>query len=143
MELARLPQGNQTELSAAQVKVLEAMADGKSVRTIAERIGGQDMAKRKAWRNRIRYWMRDDPSFRAALGLAAQAQHLDDLMPATIALGRRAARGRTDAIRLLYEASGYHNPKVQHNHEHSGTIDINLKMGGRPEPVVDAEVVEE
>ena len=143
MELARAPQGTQIELSTAQIKVLDAMADGKTVRQIAERIGGSDMAERKRWRTRIRHWMSDDPAFRAALGLAAKTQHMEDLLPATIALGRRASRGRVDAIRLLYESSGFHNPKVQHNHEHSGSIDIRLTMGGRPEPVVDATVVED
>jgi hypothetical protein len=143
MELARAPQASQMELTTAQIKVLEALSDGMTVRTVAERIGGADMAKRKLWRRRIRYWLKEDAAFRAELGLAAQTQMMSDLIPATAALGRRAARGRVDAIRLLYEASGFHNPKVQHNHEHSGTIDINLKMGGRPEPVVDAEVVEE
>jgi hypothetical protein len=143
MELARVPQGNQIELSAAQLKVLDAMATGKTAAQIAAIIGGKDMEKRRFWRRRIRHWVKEDPGFREALGLEARAEAMMWTGPALHALGRRAQRGRVDAIKLMFEVSGFHNPKVQHNHEHSGTIDINLKMGGRPEPVVDAEVVEE
>jgi hypothetical protein len=143
MELARASKYQPPELSRAQQVVIMAMADGYKPNDIARKLAKGDPAKAKRWRGRIRTWLAQDPTFKQAIGLAAQAQLVSDILPATAALGRRAARGRTDAIRLLYEASGFHNPKVQHNHEHSGTIDINLKMGGRPEPVVDAEVVEE
>jgi hypothetical protein len=61
----------------------------------------------------------------------------------TRALVRRAQRGRVDAIKLLFELTGFYNPRSIVDHNHSGEININLTMGGRPEPVVDAEVVEE
>jgi transposase-like protein len=143
MELARLPPEPQRELTKPQEAVLEALTDGMTVRTVAEKIGGDDMAKRKLWRRRIRYWMKEDPLFRAHLGLAAAGESMLATPAMVQAQIKRAMRGRTDAARLMFEVSGFHNPKVQHNHEHSGTIDINLKMGGRPEPVVDAEVVED
>lgn len=67
------------------------------------------------------------------------------LIPITDALIRRAAKGRPDAIKLAYEASGFHNPRVKH--DHSGEINIKLDMP-RPKQVesgevVDAEVVED
>jgi hypothetical protein len=75
-----------------------------------------------------------------------------NLPQATQALARRAGRGRPDAIKLAYEVTGFHNPKVQH--EHSGDISISINSMSRPpktetttgqleEPIVDAEVVED
>jgi hypothetical protein len=62
-------------------------------------------------------------------------------------LRRRASRGNPTAIRLLFEATGFHNTKVKH--EHSGDITVKLEGIPRPEPVVeedhdivDAEVVD-
>jgi hypothetical protein len=57
------------------------------------------------------------------------------------ALVKRAERGRVDAIKLMFEISGLHNPKVLHDHEHSGEITINFKSVGRPQPVLDEETV--
>jgi hypothetical protein len=79
---------------------------------------------------------------------------LIEATPATArAVVKRSLRGRTDAAKLVFEASGFHNPRVQH--EHSGDIKVTLAIP-RPEskeigpgkeedgqPVVDAEVVEE
>src|SRR3982751_3620137 len=143
MELARAPQAQLQELSTAQRKVLDAIADGAEPADIARKLAKGDKVKAREWRHRIRYWMRENQTFRDHLGLDGRIEAMGMTGMAVHALGRRAQRGRVDAIRLAFEVSGFHNPKVQHNHEHSGTIDINLKMGGRPEPVVDAEVVEE
>lgn len=83
-----------------------------------------------------------------AQGIAEEARlHLMVGLPkASEALAARAGRGRPDAIKLMYEASGFHNPRVQH--EHSGEIKVKLEM---PRPkfdadaghVVDADVVDE
>lgn len=69
------------------------------------------------------------------------------LPEASAALARRAGRGNVPAIKLVYEATGLHNPRVQH--EHSGDITIHMDI---PRPtftqdvdstaVEDAEVVE-
>lgn len=108
-------------------------------REIAAKLAGQDMAKRKRLRSRIRHMIRNDPKFAVAVGVEARAQMLTDLGPATTALGKRAKRGRPDAIKLLYEASGFHNPKVQH--EHSGDIKITLDIP-RPPKRVDADIAD-
>lgn len=77
----------------------------------------------------------------------AKGEMMMGLIPATEALTRRAAKGRPDAIKLLYEASGFHNPRVKH--EHSGDIKITLESVPRPtfqsddDDVVDADVVDE
>ena len=82
--------------------------------------------------------VRGDDRFHAMVSAAAHGEMVEGLIPATQALGKRAARGRPDAIKLLFEASGFHNPRVKH--EHSGDINIHLDMP-RPERVVDEDQV--
>lgn len=80
---------------------------------------------------------------------SAMGELLSGLEGAAEALVRRAHRGRPDAIKLLFEATGFHNPRIKH--EHSGDIKLTLDLPrpgvasppGLPEPVVDADVVEE
>jgi hypothetical protein len=90
-----------------------------------------------------------------AAALAARGQMILALPGITEALIKRAQRGRPDAIKLIFEASGFHNPKMQH--EHSGEVDLRIVQVPRPapvdntpnarpqidEPIVDAEVVED
>lgn len=73
------------------------------------------------------------------------------------AVTKRASRGRVDAAKLVFEASGFHNPRVQH--EHSGDIKVTIDIprpervderpgnssaeGPAEEIVVDADVVED
>ena len=84
----------------------------------------------------------NDPKLALEVGLRAKGQMLVDLAPAVAAVGKRARRGRTDAAKIIMEATGFHNPKVKH--EHSGEISVKLDI---PRPqfdhgVSDAEVVE-
>lgn len=141
MELARSSPESQ-QLSRAQELVLAELSDGTPAFVVAKRIAKGDPKVARRWRAKIRYWSYNVPAFQTRLGLESRAESMLLTPVAVHALGRRAARGRVDAIRLLFEISGFHNPKVQHNHEHSGEIKISLEMGGRPEPIVDAEVVE-
>ena len=67
------------------------------------------------------------------------------------ALVRRAKRGRTDSIKLGLAIAEIHSDRV--SHEHSGELEIKItgmsrpprvgESGSDPEPVVDADVVEE
>lgn len=95
-----------------------------------------------------------DEEFQMAVALAAKGQMLLALPGITEALIKRAKRGRPDAIKLIYEASGFHNPRMQH--EHTGEIDLRIVQVPRPtpvdneirprqldQPIVDADVVEE
>jgi hypothetical protein len=47
------------------------------------------------------------------------------------ALNRKAAAGRVDGIKLVFESSGFYNPRVQH--EHGGDIKITIRNAPRPE----------
>ncbi len=107
------------------------------------------LAKKHGWHSRKVYRLKRQVYKLAAtqaqlqeeIALEARGQMVLGLPDATQALVRRASRGRMDAIKTLYEATGFHNPKVQH--EHSGEIKIKVEGVKRPEPVVDAEVVED
>jgi hypothetical protein len=62
---------------------------------------------------------------------------LMDLGPVATAVGARAKRGRIDAAKLLMESTGFHNPRVKH--EHSGDIKLTLNI---PRPSFDGEVAD-
>jgi len=82
------------------------------------------------------------------VGTAAHGMLKEGLLPAVAGLNRRAARGRVDAVKLLFESSKFHSPKMQH--EHSGEVHIKLDLPrptpvlneGEGEEIVDAEVVD-
>ena len=131
----------------------EAVADqifaGKKPNEIAKAVYPTDKRGRNRLKRQIRDMLRKDPKFEAAVHQRAKARLLEGLGRATDGLIERAASGRPDAIKLLFEASGFHNPRVDHQHE--GDIQITLNLP-RPAPtpvdtqtqeVMDADVVEE
>jgi hypothetical protein len=124
--------------------VLRQIALGKRPDRIAREIHPRDPRKRRRLRDRIWYLLESDANFHSRVAGRAHAELVLALMPTTVALAGRASRGRVDAAKLIYEASGFHNSRVRH--EHSGEISIKLDMP-RPkyvEPeVVDADVVDD
>lgn len=56
------------------------------------------------------------------------------------ALNRTARNGRVDAIKLAFEASGFHNPRTEVNH--SGEVQITIKGLPRPAPVEDDTIAD-
>lgn len=88
--------------------------------------------------------MLTDDNFSRRLMEKFRLSMLVGLGPAVDGLNRRAGKGNVQAIKLLFEASGLHNPKVQH--EHSGEVTVKLDIP-RPQfvdatSVPDAQVVE-
>ena len=79
-------------------------------------------------------------NIREHAGVIANAELTLGVLPATNALVRKAAAGRVDAIKLVFEASGYYNPRTQV--EHSGEVQITIKTINRPEPVEDTTIIE-
>ena len=127
--------------------VADALAKGLSPPEIARRIAPDDDKRRAYWRKRIWKMVRSDAIFHAKLAEYAQGELALGLLPATQRLTKRAARlGKPPEVKLVYEASGFHNSRVKH--EHSGDIKVTLDMP-RPErrdeddDVIDAEVVED
>lgn len=137
-------------------KILNLMADGYTADEIACKLGGNKPRSVRRWKGWIRDLVASSPEYQAWQHGQAQAILSEAVPEAALALSKRAARGRPDAIKLLFEASGFHNPRVKH--EHSGDIEIKFSVPvPRPErqetqtvgqaqleePVVDADVVEE
>lgn len=135
-------------------KVGELLADGMPYTKIALKMAKGDEKKAKMWRQKIRRWAASDEHIQQYIGDCTKGSIVLGLPGASNALVKRAHRGRVDAIKLMFEASGFHNPRVQH--EHSGDIKVSIDLP-RPAPVedgpgnssvdgpevVDAEVVEE
>jgi hypothetical protein len=142
MELARtLPKELQSSVPREYFAVIDLMLDGLNYTEIAAALSKGDPKVAKRWRTRIRRMVRE-PLFLAEVQLALKGEEVLALPAAVRALAKRAERGRVDAVKLLFESTGFYNPRSVVDHNHSGEINVNLNMGGRPEPIVDAEVVE-
>ncbi len=90
---------------------------------IARDVYPENAQKRRQLRDRIWYLVRRDEDFHRIVVERARAEMILALEPQT----RRLARlRRPDAIKLLFEASGFHNPRVKH--DHSGSIEVKLTM---------------
>jgi hypothetical protein len=148
MDMANLPEKQTPSSSeietrdAFREKIADLIVAGGTPASIAKRMYPDDPRKRQNMRNRIRRMTYMDPKLALEVGLRAKGQMLLDLGPAVEAVGKRAKRGRMDAARVVMEATGFHNPKVKH--EHSGDINIKIEMP-RPQfhEVPDADVVED
>jgi len=128
----------------------EALADaihaGKRPAEIARQMAPNDRARQKAIRTRVRRMLYSDAQLAVGLSRRAQVEFLMNLGDMSRAVSSRASRGRIDAARFMAEASGFHNPRVRH--EHSGEINIKLDVprpsyeDTRSEEVTDADVVD-
>lgn len=125
--------------------VANALIAGKTPPQIATRLAkkrGLNKRERMLLLYQIHNWINRDQVINHLLAEAAQANMKVGLPKMTEALARRGKRGRVDAIKLAMEATGFHNPRIQH--EHSGEVKITLNVP-RPSPVedvTDADVVE-
>lgn len=121
---------------------------GLAPKDIARKLAPEDPKRRKLIRAQARRLIRSDTDFQQRVAMRAQEEMLVGLGPTIRGLLRRSSRGRTDAAKLILEASGFHNPRVKH--EHSGDIKVSIDMP-RPkavesesgEDIPDADVVEE
>lgn len=139
-----------SDLTDTEKAIARCFAQGMRPPKIAKLLEPDDPAARKRLRRRLWQMIRYDARVHAEIAVQAQASMAMDLGPATEALGRRAKKGRPDAIKLLFEATGFHNPRVKH--EHSGDIKVTLDMprpkrvpdeADQDEDIVDAEIVDE
>lgn len=131
-----------------RAKIRRLLMRGYTVNQIAEYISKGDEKKYRAVKSQLNMMVSEDEATQLILGAVAKGQAISALPDATEALIRRACKGNIPAIKLLYEATGFHNPRVQH--EHSGDISITLKGIDRPavvddhqDPIVDAETVDD
>jgi hypothetical protein len=148
---ATVPAGSppQRTLNPVQEQIARAIFDGMKPGDIARKLAPDDRRERTKIRAQVRRLAASDPVFQARIGEMAQGHLIMSLGTAVRGLERAAGRGRSDAIKLLFEATGFHQSKQQH--EHSGEIKVKLDIPrppvlddeGRPEKVVDADVVED
>lgn len=142
-ELAEVPRKEEV----LQDVVATLIHNGRKPGDIAKAVHPDDDRKRKQLRHKIRRWTYESEDFHRRVAVRTHGTMVMGLGPAAQALVRRAGRGNPTAIRLLFEASGFHNPKMQH--EHSGEVTIKLEMPRPPVvadeagQVTDAEVVED
>lgn len=144
-----------SELSPADlraIRIATVLASGVDPLKLARRLAGKDEVAGRKWRMRIKR-AANNPHAQAILANSAQAEMWLNLLPITDAVIQRARRGRPDAIRMVWQATGFYNEKV--SHEHSGDIAVTVKIA-RPdrvedrthrmdleEGIIDADVVEE
>jgi hypothetical protein len=130
-------------------KVRRLLAKGWDPVDIAEQLSNGDPKKALSIRTQI-YRLAEDEKVQLAIGQASKGAATLAVLPATEALVRRATRGNIPAIKLLYEASGFHNQRLEH--KHSGKVEIAFTGVMRApltedisqaDPVVDATVVED
>lgn len=69
--------------------------------------------------------MSRDPRIAKAICEQAKVEMLVGLIPASKKLASRAER-KTDATKLLFETTGFHNPRMKH--EHSGEVKITMDI---------------
>jgi hypothetical protein len=146
MDMANLPvlTDSETEIDRFSDAIGAQMARGLMPMDIARKLYPDDHKKRLAAYMRIRRRALSDERVVRRIQEEVKLTFMAGLGPASRALVARAARGRPDAIKILYEASGFHNPRVQH--QHSGEIKIRLEVPrpafGQDDEVVDADVVD-
>lgn len=135
--------------TAYKTKVAQLLVQGHTVYQIAKRVSNGDKRLASQLRNRIYYMAGSDEEFQRIFATVLRGKASAEGLPTAVAGQiKRSQRGRTDAAKLIMELTGFHNPKV--SHEHSGDINIKLSLP-RPElpedadqpQVVDAEVVED
>jgi hypothetical protein len=143
-----------TELAERKARyrdhVIREITSGKKPTEVARALAKDDPVKARRHRARIRRILWSDEG-QKQLMQAAKLEALVGAVRTIPAVTRRAERGRVDAAKFLGEVSGFHNPKV--NHEHSGEVKFKFVAVPRPaltperkaveEAIVDADVVEE
>jgi hypothetical protein len=124
--------------------IVDWLEQGKTLPELAKKLSKGDKAKAKALRRKFRKMADKDPLLRMAIYNRARSGIINAVPGTVEAVRKRAQRGRMDAAKVILEASGVHNPRVQH--EHSGEVQVTINM---PRPklgdtlIPDVDVVEE
>jgi hypothetical protein len=145
--VANLPQKysekSDSAVSEDYVAVLAArIANGEHPRTIARKLHPHDRIQRNRTYRRLRNIALRDARVASYVAEEARLEMLVGLKPAVAGLVGRAARGRPDAGKIILEASGFHNPRVKHDHSGEIKLTLNIPRPQLDEQVVDADVVE-
>lgn len=122
--------------------IVAALSVGLTPYQLAKKLHPHDRSSRRVAARRLEAIALNDDRVGEQLMAQVRFTMLAGLGPATRALVSRASSRNVQAIKLLYEATGVHNPRVKH--EHSGEISIKFDI---PRPtfegsMADADVVE-
>ena len=135
MGMAHLPEPTskspeRTELMNIELAILKAAEEGKTIKDIAYKLvpaGKGTWIKRQKLIVKLEKLVVESPLLTEALFNKGKVRLMTAVPDITDSLSIRAQEtGKPDAVRLAFEASGFHNPKVQH--EHSGDISISLNI---------------
>lgn len=142
--MGRLPAvaNEHSDVRSARIRAL--LRKGWTTKEIAEKLASGNPRRRRTIERQLRAILSLSEEQVQEIGLSAKGVTYENLEEAMEALARRANKGNVPAIKLLAEISGFHNPRVQH--EHSGDIKITITEAPRPQPVedvIDAEVVDD
>ena len=133
LDMALVPQKAKSISDSQLDGLLEQLSKGVGIHEIAKKVHPNDRIARQRLRRQLYKALASDELVAKAIGERARVELLAGLIAGSRALARRAARGNVQAIKLINETTGLHNPRVQH--EHSGEITIKLDL---PRPAFDA-----
>lgn len=136
----RIAGPNSPAVARAKDKLAFSLAMGMTPDEILDKVAGENPGKRQKWRMRMIRWATDE-DFQQIVGMYLKAEQVLWSGSLVRALHRRGSKGNIPAIKLAMEASGFHNPRVQH--DHSGEISITIKGLPRPEVTTDSTAVED
>lgn len=136
------------DLSKGEQRFVELLAKGHRPPDIAKAAYPNDPRARKNLRRKLWRRVKQDPRISNALAEQARAELVMGVAPASERLAKRAKRlGKAQDVKMLYEASGFHNSRVQHEHSGDITISLDIPRPVRVDPedvdVQDAEVVDD
>ena len=150
MDMANLPAVRKPDVPAKLTKTqqlaVEFFCEGKTITAASNELAKRNGHSARTWRRILRKWATEDDAFQKAIAAAAQAELITGTPRVVKAVVNRGGRGNPNMARLAMEASGFHNPKV--DHRHSGEVKITVSGLPRPPagpdetPPIDAEVVE-
>lgn len=146
--LTKTPTPRDLERTKFAEKVAYELAQGLTGPEVAHKLAKGNKKLAKKYRQKIRHMAyRDQEHLKEAVARQATGDTILGLNGTVAAVVKRAQRGRMDAAKVILEATGFHNPRVKH--EHSGEVKITMNMarptfnGDREEGIVDATVVED
>lgn len=122
------------------LNVVEMAFRGYSLNKMAKKLNrGGDRKSYWRWYGHL-LAIEQDERFRAAIMARAEGAALRAL-PQALAGATRMSRRRMDAVKWIGEATGFHNPRVDHNV--SGDIQITMNIPRPEREPVEGELVEE
>lgn len=146
MDEARSPAPPDKDQKLREV-IASYLIEGYSPGQIAKAFHGNDKKAKKRMRAKVRKLLANDPKLAEEVGKRGMAKLTARLGPVLDGLIGKAETGNPIAAKLVLEASGFHNPRTQH--EHSGEVKITMSIPRPAAPeqktidIPDADVVEE